>query len=76
MTLISRRRFLEAAAAAPVLAGSPLAFAQADRRPNFTVAVADLPATLEPARELSNVGTCVTYSIFDTLIRRANPLES
>lgn len=70
MTLISRRRFLEAAAAAPVLAGSPLAFAQADRRPNFTVAVADLPATLEPARELSNVGTRVTYSIFDTLIRR------
>ncbi len=32
--------------------------------------MADLPATLEPARELSNVGTRVTYSIFDTLIRR------
>ncbi len=49
----------------------PSAFAAAGApRPDFTVAVAALPATLEPARELSNVGTRVTYSVFDTLIRR------
>ncbi|CAN7420962.1 ABC transporter substrate-binding protein [Phyllobacterium sp. LjRoot231] len=70
MVTISRRHFLEGAVAAPfVLSASP-SFAEDDNRPNFTVAVADLPATLEPARELSNVGTRVTYSIFDTLIRR------
>ncbi|MCV9938961.1 ABC transporter substrate-binding protein [Boseaceae bacterium BT-24-1] len=70
MTPISRRRFLEGASAASALLTAPQAFAANDARPNFTVAVADLPATLEPARELSNVGTRVTYSIFDTLIRR------
>lgn len=70
MMTISRRRFLEGAAVAPVLLGTPLAFAAGETLPNFTIAVADLPATLEPARELSNVGTRVTYSIFDTLIRR------
>ncbi len=67
---ISRRRFLEVAAVAPVLLGTPLAFAAGETLPNFTIAVADLPVTLEPARELSTVGTRVTYSIFDTLIRR------
>lgn len=36
----------------------------------LTVGVADLPATLEPGRELSNAGTRITYSMFDTLIRR------
>jgi len=46
------------------------ATAAADPRPTLTIGVADLPPTLEPARELSNVGTRVTYSIFDTLIRR------
>ncbi|NKE45192.1 ABC transporter substrate-binding protein [Roseomonas frigidaquae] len=39
-------------------------------RPLLTIGVAEVPPTLEPARELSNVGTRVTYSIFDTLIRR------
>src|SRR5690606_24374934 len=39
-------------------------------RPDLVVGVADLPATLEPGKELSNVGTRVNYSIFDTLIRR------
>ncbi|MCZ4345414.1 ABC transporter substrate-binding protein [Devosia neptuniae] len=47
---------------------SSLAFAQ-DRH-DLVVGVADLPATLEPGKELSNVGTRVNYSIFDTLIRR------
>lgn len=73
---IDRRRLLKTAAAVPLLspaAGllSGAAVAQsADPRPSLTVAVAGLPATLEPALELSNVGTRVTYSIFDTLIRR------
>jgi len=70
MITLSRRRFLEGATAASALLATPQAFAAGETRPNFTVAVADLPATLEPARELSNVGTRVTYSIFDTLIRR------
>lgn len=71
MITISRRRVLEGAAALPILLGAAShGFAATSGRPDFTVAVADLPATLEPARELSNVGTRVTYSIFDTLIRR------
>jgi peptide/nickel transport system substrate-binding protein len=70
MLLISRRRFLQGAAAAPLVSATPRAWAQGTRRPALTVAVAGLPPTLEPARELSNVGTRVTYSIFDTLIRR------
>jgi len=39
-------------------------------RPILRVGVPEIPPTLEPARELSNVGTRVTYSMFDTLIRR------
>ncbi len=42
----------------------------ADPRPHLRVAVADLPATLEPIRDMGNVGTRITYSCFDTLIRR------
>jgi len=67
--MISRRTIVKGAIAAPILFSSR-SFAAADPRPVFTVAVADLPATLEPARELSNVGTRVTYSIFDTPIKR------
>lgn len=67
---LTRRGFLGSAAAAPLLLQARGALAQAEARPTFTVAVAGLPATLEPARELSNVGTRVTYSIYDTLIRR------
>jgi peptide/nickel transport system substrate-binding protein len=44
--------------------------AQAADRPDIVVAVADNPPTLEPAKEMSNVGTRITYSLFDTLIRR------
>ncbi len=47
---------------------STLAIAQ--DRPDLVVGVADLPATLEPGKELSNVGTRVNYNLFDTLIRR------
>jgi peptide/nickel transport system substrate-binding protein len=67
---LTRRSFVGSALAAPFVVTTPHAFAQTDRRPRFTVAVAGLPPTLEPARELSNVGTRVTYSMFDTLIRR------
>ena len=70
MLTLSRRRFLEATLLTPVALGAMPAFAAGEANPTFTVAVADLPPTLEPARELSNVGTRVTYSIFDTLIRR------
>ncbi len=71
MLPINRRRFVTGAVAAPFALRPDLLAAQgADKRPPLTVAVAALPATLEPARELSNPGTRVTYSIFDTLIRR------
>ena len=42
----------------------------AEAKSNLVVAVAEIPQGLEPAFELSNVGTRVTYNIFDTLIRR------
>ncbi|CAN0656654.1 ABC transporter substrate-binding protein (plasmid) [Nitratireductor aquimarinus] len=44
--------------------------ATASDRPDIVVAVPDLPPTLEPAKELSNIGTRITYDIFDTVIRR------
>lgn len=66
---LTRRRLIQSSLAVPfTLSGS--AHAQDGERPQLTVAVAGLPPTLEPALELSNVGTRVTYSIFDTLIRR------
>ena len=64
---ISRRGVLAGGAA---LAFAPKAYSQAKARPALRIAVAEVPPTLEPARELSNVGTRVTYSMFDTLIRR------
>ncbi len=63
----TRRTALVSAA---VLAVGDRALAQTDGRPVLTIGVAQVPPTLEPARELSNVGTRVTYSVFDTLIRR------
>ena len=51
------------------LAFAPKAYSQAKARPP-PHRRGEVPPTLEPARELSNVGTRVTYSIFDTLIRR------
>lgn len=65
----SRRRIVQAVAATPLAFALPT-WAQADKRPLLTVAVAGLPAVLEPALEMNNVGTRVTYSMFDTLIRR------
>jgi len=42
----------------------------ADNRPALTVAVNELPRGLEPSENTGNVDVRVTYSIFDTLIRR------
>lgn len=39
-------------------------------RDTLVVGVQGLPETLDPARELSNVGTRVSYTPYDTLIRR------
>jgi len=64
---ITRRGMLTGGAA---LAFVPKAHSQTKPRPALRIAVAEVPPTLEPARELSNVGTRVTYSMFDTLIRR------
>ena len=64
---LPRRALLASALIAPPLP----AFSQSGSvRPLLRVGVPEVPPTLEPARELSNVGTRVTYSIFDTLIRR------
>lgn len=56
--------------AATVLLAATSSLAMAQDRPDLVVGVADLPPTLEPGKELSNVGTRVNYSLFDTLIRR------
>ncbi len=63
--LLHRRNLLGGALALPFIAD-----AWAGERPALRVGVAEVPPTVEPARELSNVGTRVTYSMFDTLIRR------
>ena len=64
---LPRRSLLGAGLALPF---ARAATAQGDARPVLHIGVPELPPTLEPARELSNVGTRITYSIFDTLIRR------
>lgn len=64
------RRSLLGAGMALGAAARPALAQGADPRPVLQIGVPELPPTLEPARELSNVGTRVTYSIFDTLIRR------
>ncbi len=51
------------------VAGQPVA-AYADERPDLVIAVNKLAKGLEPARKTGNVDVRVTYSIFDTLIRR------
>jgi peptide/nickel transport system substrate-binding protein len=63
----TRRSLLGAGLAAPF---APDLAAQGAGRPLLRVGVAEVPPTLEPAKELSNVGTRITYSVFDTLIRR------
>ena len=64
---LRRRSLLAAAAMAPALPRAALA---QGARPRVVVAVADLPPGLEPARDMGNVGTRISYSLYDTLIRR------
>jgi len=64
------RKALKTVAIAAVAALAGISLAAAQDRPDLVVAVQDIPPTLEPARELSNQGVRVTYSMFDTLIRR------
>ncbi len=52
-----------------LVAGQP-GPAKADDRPDLVVAVNKLPRSLEPALKTGNVDVRVTYSVFDTLIRR------
>ena len=59
----------------PLVFGAALAIAgasgaQADDRPDITVAVNDITSSLESAEELGNVAVRITYSMFDSLIRR------
>ncbi len=51
-----------------VLTAMPAAYA--DSRPDLVIAVNKLPRGLEPVEKMGNVDVRVTYSIFDTLIRR------
>jgi peptide/nickel transport system substrate-binding protein len=73
MTVLSRRRFLNAAAATAAATALPrVAIAQADDRPTITVAVQQISnsASLEVLREQSNVGERVFASIYEGLIAR------
>jgi len=56
--------------ATPSAAGGGYAPKTGVEREELIVGVQGLPATLDPARELSNVGTRISYTPYDTLIRR------
>ena len=66
MARISRRTVLGGSLAAPFVIAASRARAQAGAaaggRPALTIAVAELPPGLEPASELSNVGTRIRVS--------------
>lgn len=49
---------------------APSSLRAADSRPDLVIAVNKLPRGLEPALQTGNVDVRVTYSIYDTLIRR------
>ncbi|TKT82432.1 ABC transporter substrate-binding protein [Aquamicrobium sp. LC103] len=69
----TRRRVTQLAAlfsATAVLPGIPQVNAQGAERPTLVVAVNDQPAKLEPADNPLALDMRVTYSVFDTLIRR------
>ena len=69
-TMIPASRWLRFAVAAVLCNFDPISASAADSRPDLVVAVAEIPEGLEPSKELSNMGTRITYNIFDTLIRR------
>ena len=70
MSAINLSRRLVLGLVSAIALGSVSLPVLAQERPDLVVGVADIPPTLEPGKELSNVGTRVNYSIFDTLIRR------
>jgi len=57
-----------------ILAAATMVFAvstaSADDRPDIVVAVNGLPGSLESIEEMGNVAVRITYSMFDSLIRR------
>ncbi len=57
-------------AAALALMGAIVAPATAEDRPHLTVAVNTLPGSLESIEEQGNVAVRITYTLFDSLIRR------
>lgn len=57
------------AVAAVALTAAP-ALAQDDNRPDLVVAVNNLPGSLEGIEEMGNVAVRITYSMYDSLIRR------
>ncbi|WP_289036597.1 ABC transporter substrate-binding protein [uncultured Roseibium sp.] len=63
-------RIFKKALAAAVLAFGFTAPAIADDRPELVVAVNNLPGSLESIEEMGNVAVRITYSMFDSLIRR------
>jgi len=63
-------RILKKALAAAVLAFGLSAPAIADDRPDIVVAVNGLPGSLESIEEMGNVAVRITYSMFDSLIKR------
>lgn len=56
--------------AAALAFGAVAAHAQQDDRPDLVVAVNGLPGSLESIEEMGNVDVRVTYTLFDSLIRR------
>lgn len=64
-----KRIFTAFAVAAVTLTAVPVS-AQDDDRPDLVVAVNDLPGSLEGIEEMGNVAVRITYSMFDSLIRR------
>ena len=62
----------EPASPAPIVATPAGTFAPQTgiQRDEMIIGVQALPETLDPARELSNVGSRVSYTPYDTLIRR------
>jgi peptide/nickel transport system substrate-binding protein len=78
MPLISRRRFAQAALAAPAILTLGHGGARADTRPVVTVAVQQVvnSSALDVLREQSNVGDRIFVSIFETLIGRNHQSQS
>lgn len=64
------KRILSAIAVASVTLTAAPALAQDDNRPDLIVAVNNLPGSLEGIEEMGNVAVRITYSMFDSLIRR------